>query len=514
MGSTLYHGLHVVAESPHATSVGSIRVDKGVITHLFKGSGSEDMHCDHSIDLDGGYVLPGIVDAHMHLRNLGAQLVCLDLRDPPTLADTLELLAQTAAQQEPGTWIVGRGWDQHRWPNQQIPHRRILDDILPENPCYLVRVDGHAAWVNTAALDCAKIDGLSSDPQGGHIEHDPQGQPTGLLIDLAMNLVQECMEPDSPHKIRQDFLRAIQHCRSLGLTGVHDMGLTPLELKVLQDMEAQEELDFRVTVYLFGSQEELEPYLHMPRTQDTLVQVAGVKLFVDGALGSHGALLLEAYHDRPGYHGLLLTPPDELNKRARHIHQAGYQIAIHAIGDHANQLALDAIAHAQGEQPGRGHRVEHAQILDETSLKRFRRLRAVASMQPIHAAQDLQWAHQHLGEKRLAYAYPWAQLEQEGVKLPLGSDAPVESADPWLGIQAAVTGGPHDTNKNRRLSLRSALAGFSSVPAEVVGQKRLGHIKPGYYADFTVVNKNPYQCSFEELTTIKTLQTIIAGKRD
>lgn len=509
--STLYTNA-VIYPWAGAEPARALRTENNRITHVLYGD--ESVGADKKIDLQGATVFAGLVDAHMHLRNLGTTLAMLNLREPTELEALLEKIRQAHGSLSEGEWLMGRGWDQHTWPGEMVPDRAVLDRIAPHHPVYLIRVDGHAAWVNSRALELAGIDDNTPDPPGGEIIRDEKGRATGVLIDLAMDLVREAMPEEKPARIRDDFKRGIAHCRSFGVTGVHDMGMTPKELAVLLELEKNGELDFRVTVYLFGNEEELKPLVERPPKRDGLVRVVGVKLFVDGALGSYGALMMEPYHDRPGYSGLLLADPDELKSRARHTHEAGYQLAIHAIGDRANHIALDAIAHAQRGAAGRLHRVEHAQLLDAACIERFVELGAVASMQPIHAMEDLKWAEGHLGDERLLYAYPWAQLERAKVPVPLGSDAPVEAANPWLGIDAALFGGPKEPSTGsaeRRLSLDQAIRGYTRTPAQVTHEDYLGEIKPGFLADLTVVDQDPYQGDLPELAGIKTRLTVVDG---
>ncbi|MBJ80848.1 MAG: hypothetical protein CMH60_05970 [Myxococcales bacterium] len=466
-------------------------------------------------DCAGGVVVPGIVDAHFHLRNLGHVQRQVALHGAEDVEDIAARL-YAYEQDNSGEWLLGRGWDQNLWSKQEFPRASALDTLDIDKPIYLTRVDGHAAWVNTKALQAAGITETTEDPLGGLIVRDDQGQATGILIDTAMELVQAVMPVPSDEEIWNDFKVACARCVRLGISGVHDMGTAPQELAVLKKMEAAGELPLRVTSYLYGEIDDLAPYLEQKVERQGLVRVVGVKLFVDGALGSWGAAFFEPYHDKPGEDGLILIAPEDLDYACQKIQEAGYQIAIHAIGDRAVSMALDAIDKAQGEAQAR-HRVEHAQVIRPSDRERFIRLGAIASMQPCHAVSDMPWVGDRLGPERVEHAYTWQTLIKNGVPLALGSDAPVESEDPWWGFYTAVNrqdlacqpdGGWHG---HESLSAEQTLHGFTRGAAYASGDEDLGEIRVGALADLTVVDRNPLDVKSQELREIRCLQTWVNG---
>ena len=493
----------------------ALAIQDGRIVELFPALPTKTNQ-DEWIDCQGGVVLPGIVDAHFHLRNLGHVQRQADLHGTLGFQDVTKRLYDYHSAHR-GSWLLGRGWDQNLWPEQKFPDADFLDALDIEKPIYLTRVDGHAAWVNSKALALARIGRETQDPLGGLILRDAQGEVTGILIDTAMELVQAVMPEPSDEEIRRDFQLACARCVRQGLSGVHDMGTSVQELAVLKKMAAAGELPLRVTSYLYGEIDDLMPMLEEPVTREGLVRVVGVKLFVDGALGSWGAAFFEPYHDKPGVEGLILIAPEDLERACQLIHRSGYQIAIHAIGDRAVSMALDAIGRAQGGALGR-HRIEHAQVIRPTDRQRFVDLGAIASMQPCHAVSDMPWVGERLGPDRVSHAYSWQTLLKAGVELALGSDAPVESENPWWGFHSAVNRQdmacrPEDGwHGHECLSVCQTLDGFTKGAAFAAGDEDLGMIAPGVKADLTIVDRNPLEIDSGELRDVQCLQTWVDGR--
>ena len=471
----------------------------------------------HRVDLRGATVLPGLVDAHVHLPGLGMAARLLDLRGAATLAETLERVRHAALEANTGDWIRGRGWDQNHWPEARFPDAAQLNAVAPDHPVFLERIDGHAVWANSAAMAAAGIDENTESLPGGEILRDSAGAPTGILIDNAIGLLRTRLPPPNAADLRADLLHALSLCREAGLTGVHDMTTTAAELEQLRAVEAEGLLTLRIHVYLDDADPATAPLLAAEPDREGLLRVVGVKLFSDGALGSRGAYLLEPYADRPETRGLLVTAPAELARRAQRIHERGYQLAIHAIGDAGVRCTLDAIEAAQRGNTKRRHRVEHAQIVAPADRPRFAALGAVASMQPIHATSDMPWTEAKLGPDRIPHAYAWRALLDAGALLALGSDAPVEAHHPWHGIHAAVTrqdavGAPvGGWVPEQRLTVEEAIAGYTTGPRLVVGEAG-GMLRVGAPADLTVVAHDPTAVPPGALRDTQTLRTVVDGR--
>jgi predicted amidohydrolase YtcJ len=476
-------------------------------------------------DLGGAAVTPGMVDAHLHLVSLGNNLTSLDLAGTTSFEEVLGRTAQWLEDRPDSGWLLGRGWDQNDWKVKRMPDNRALNRIAPETPVLLRRVDGHAALANEAALTAAGIGPDTPDPDGGKIFRDPKsGRPSGLLLDNAIEIVMVAIPKPTPEDLRRTILAAAAHCASLGLTAVHDAGVDADQLEVYCRLAAEGALPIRVYAMLEGA----EPGLldqRLPQGPDTdfsdRLAVRCVKLYADGALGSRGAALLDPYADDPDNRGLLLTQPEDLRRLYRQAADHGFQVATHAIGDRANRMVLDIIEEVLSpeERERLRPRIEHAQILHPEDLPRFSTLGVIPSMQPTHCTSDMPWAPDRLGDVRLTGAYAWRSLLESGCRIPGGSDAPVESADPRLGLYAAVTrrgldGLPEGGwNPGERLSPAEALAMFTRDAGWASFSEGLtGTIEPGKRADLTVLSLNPLLCAAEEIPGIEVLATLVDGE--
>ncbi|MCP4867140.1 MAG: amidohydrolase [Proteobacteria bacterium] len=504
----------ITLDEAQPTATG-LRIDGDRITHVFDGAVPEGLD-GRVVDLEGAVVLPGLVDAHLHLRGIGAASRQLDLKGTESAGQIAVMVTDAAAAAPAGTWIRGRGWDQNDWAVQEFPDTALLDAAAPDHPVWLTRVDGHAVWLNQRALDLAQITIQTVDPEGGEILRGEDGTPTGVLVDNAISLASDQLPTTSAEGLKADYERAIGLAHSVGLVGVHDMGTAPRSLAVLRDLEAAGALNLNVAAYLSNSADGTDTAIAQGPDKDGLLQVRGVKMFVDGALGSRGAALLAPYADRPETSGLLMAEADALLARASEIQNAGLTLAIHAIGDRGNRVALDLIEQTQGESRP-GHRIEHAQIVDLADLPRFAASGVTASMQPTHATSDMPWAPARLGPDRLDGAYAWRRMLTSGALLAFGSDAPVEGYSPWLGIYAAVTradaaGEPAGGwLPDQKLTVLEALEGFTSAPWRAIGVTDAGRIAPGQGAHLTVVDRDPRTVPPEALLETQTLRTIVAG---
>lgn len=453
------------------------------------------------VALPGRAVVPGLVDGHAHLYGLGTALETLSVRGARSAEEAAAVVAEAAKARPKGEWITGRGWDQNRWPGAAFPTHAPLDAAAPEHPVALRRVDGHALWANAAAMRAAGVGKGTQDPPGGRILRDAAGAPTGVFVDKAMDLVEARIPADPPAVRERRVLRAAEAALAVGLTGVHEMGIDDETVAVYRALAAAGRLPIRVHAYLAGEGALDGLKGRAPDADATgtaMFVLRGVKLFADGALGSRGAALLEPYADEPSTRGLLLMDREALARAARLVAGAGFQLAVHAIGDRANRAVLDAFeALGPGRAAALRFRVEHAQILSPDDLPRFAALGAIASMQPTHATSDMPWAPARLGPRRLKGAYAWRSLLASGARVVFGSDFPVEEPSPLLGLHAAVTRQdlsgepPGGWMPEERLDLDEALLAFTAAPAYAAfAEGQRGRIAPGYVADLTVLGRD------------------------
>jgi hypothetical protein len=473
-------------------------------------------------DAKGATVVPGLIDAHAHLMGLGFALMRADLTGTRSKAEVITRLQAFAANLPPDAWLLGRGWDQNDWPEQTFPTAADLDAAFPDRPVWLERIDGHAGWANSAAMRRAarELDG-DWQPDGGQIVRAGT-RPTGVFVDAATDLVQQAVPPPDAAYRAEALRRALAATASVGLTGVHDMGTSVADLDLYRRFADEGRFTLRVVAYADGAAAALEqlcrqgPYQH----PSGRVRMAGVKFYADGALGSRGAALLEPYSDDHANRGLLVTPPAKLLDGMRKARGCGLQVATHAIGDRGNRLVLDDYATVLGAAAGNDHRwrIEHAQVVSPADIPRFAPLGVIASMQPTHATSDMPWAEARLGRERLEGAYAWRRFAQSGARLALGSDFPVESADPRLGLYAAVTRQDLDGEPpggwlpDQRLTAAEALRGFTSDAASAGFMEReVGRLEPGLRADFVLLDADPLSVPASQLPRIRVLSTWVDG---
>lgn len=476
-------------------------------------------------DLEGRTVIPGLIDSHGHLHGLAESLTRAQLAGTTSKADVLERLAAHEAGLGEGDWLLGRGWDQNDWPEQSFPTREDLDARFPDRPVWLRRIDGHAAWANSAALATVDRD-LSGDWQidGGMIHRDIDGQPTGIFIDKAMALVEAQVPPTSDAVMMDAIDLAIRQMLSLGLTGVHDPGIGREALGRFQRKLAAGQLHTRLYAMTDGAGATLDWLCANGPVADPSGRLfmRATKLYGDGALGSRGAALLEDYSDDPGNRGLLFLEADAMQAQIDKVLDCGFQAAVHAIGDRANRVVIDALAAsiaAHPDNPGR-HRVEHAQVLSAEDLGRFAELDIIAAMQPTHATSDMYWAEDRVGPERIRFAYAWRSLLADGARLAFGSDFPVEAVDPRLGLFAAVSrkdldGWPEGGwYPDEAVTRAEALRGFT-LDAAYAGfmEDLVGSLEPGKRADFVVLDRDYMTIPVEDIPEMVILETWLDGAR-
>ncbi len=478
------------------------------------------------IDAGEATVVPGLIDAHAHLVYLGDALAQADLTGTRSRAEVVERLKAFEKKLAPGEWLLAGGWDQNRWDDTAFPTVADLDAAFPERPLYLDRVDGHAGWVNSAAIRVAEKNGKSLSgnwqPDGGRIVRDAAGKPSGVLVDAASSLVRAHIPPVQDAAREQRLQAALHAAVSNGLTGVHDMGVSREDLALMKRLADQGKLPLRIDAYADGNQGALDDlckhglYTHAGGR----LQMHGVKLFMDGALGSRGAAMLADYSDDPHNRGLLVTSPEDFEVAVRKADGCKVQVATHAIGDRGNRIALDTYEKVLGAHKGNDHRwrVEHAQVVSLEDIPRFAKLGVIASMQPTHATSDMGWAEQRVGPERVKGAYAWQRYLHSGARLALGSDFPVEQVDPRLGLYAAVTRQDRDGQPpggwqpEQRLSAAEALRGFTGDAAWAGhDEAQVGTLQRGLRADFVILDRDPLKVAADQLDDLKVLSTWVDG---
>jgi len=477
------------------------------------------------VDAGGRTVIPGMVDGHAHFAGLAQKLRSVDLVGTKSLTEVIERVVERAKRTPKGSWIIGRGWDQNAWGNTAFPTHEALSAAAPDHPVILERVDGHAAYVNAAAMQLAGLTATTKDPSGGKIIRDAKGNPTGVLIDRASNLVESKVPPLSRDEMRAALKDAVARMHSLGLVGMHDAGASRENIDLFEAMAQQGDLNLRLYVMIGDDAKALEHYFQVgPRSAlyDGQVWVRAVKLYADGAMGSRGAALLEPYSDDPNNSGLLLSAPAHIEEVAKRGLAAGFQINTHAIGDRGNRVVLDAYEKALNARPAADHRfrVEHAQILHQDDIPRFAQLGVIPSMQASHQTSDMYWIGKRLGPTRLYGAYAWQSLLQTGVVIPNGSDFPVEEVNPLISFHASIArqdardwpaGGWYP---EQRMSREDALRSMTLWPAYAGFQEQaMGSITPGKYADFVVLDQDIMRVSASLVLTTRVLETWVGGKR-
>ncbi len=473
-------------------------------------------------------LLPGLIDAHGHVMLLGQSLLQANLTGSASKAEILERLQENAKTLAPAQWLQGWGWDQNRWVEKSFPIASDLDAAFPERPVWLSRIDGHAGWANSAALKLAeqkqpKLLDPHWQPDGGHVERDASGKPTGVFVDNAQALVDAAV-PAPTEAMRERALQvATQALVAVGLTGMHDMGTSREDFALMRRFADAGKLPLRIDAYAYG-EDMLDDLCAMGGNYahpSGRLEMHGVKLFMDGALGSRGAALLDDYSDDKGNRGLFVTAPADYQQLVAKAKSCHMQVATHAIGDRANRFVLDTYEKTLGADAKTDHRwrVEHAQILSPQDLPRFAQLGIIASMQPTHATSDMPWAQDRLGPQRILGAYAWQSLLKSGAKLAFGSDFPVESPDPRLGLYAAVTrqdakgNPPGGWFASQRVSREQALAGFTSWAAHAgFDENKVGQLKPGLRADFVVFEGDYFAVPAAQIATLPIESTWVDGR--
>ncbi|UTP72690.1 amidohydrolase [Alteromonas sp. LMIT006] len=474
------------------------------------------------IDAQGKTVLPGLIDAHGHILGLGQGLFEIDLRGTRSEAEAVKRVKDFIGLNPQADWVVGRGWNQVLWDNQQFPSKSSLDALNIDKPIVLSRIDGHASWVNSAALQVAGIDSATTSPSGGEIVKDAQGQPTGLLIDNAMYIVEKNIPPVDDRLLAKYLDKASEHLLSLGITSAHDAGISAQVVDFFT--RSAPDLDFRIYAMIAATDPQLSQLLQKGHIADDagMLSIRSVKVYGDGALGSRGAALIAPYSDDPDNVGLLVTSEEAMPDLFREVIGAGFQLNYHAIGDRANRLGLETFAQTFKIFPENNarHRIEHAQVIAPEDLSLFPKYGIIASMQPTHATSDMNMAEDRLGKHRLQGAYAWQTLLEMGADIAFGSDFPVELANPFHGLHAAITrqnaeGKPKGGWLGHEAVTREqAFKGFTLDAAYAAFQEdMIGSLEVGKQADFIVIDRDIFTVDEGLIRDTQVLETWVAGKR-
>lgn len=477
------------------------------------------------VDAGGRTIIPGMTDAHAHLYQLGAVLRQVDLTGTRSYEEVVARVAAKAATLPAGTPVIGRGWDQNDWSDTRLPTNAGLSAATPNHPVVLTRVDGHAVLANAVAIAKAGITAESKDPQGGRILRDARGAVTGVFVDNAQGLIEPALRGGAAANPRDLLKSAVQEANRWGLTGVHDMGVSPAVVGTYEAAAQAGELTLRAYVLLSGDSSSVAwAFAKGPRSAlfDGRLWVRSIKLYGDGALGSRGAALLDPYADDAQNNGLLVMQPDYIRGVSERALRAGWQVATHAIGDRANRIALDAYAAALKTVPTADHRfrIEHAQIIHHDDIPRFATLGVIPSMQASHQTSDMYWAGNRLGQERLRGAYAWRSLIAAGTIVPNGSDFPVENVNPLISFHAAVARQDADDFPaggwfpEQRMTRDEALRSMTIWPAKAAFQEAvLGSLTAGKYADFVLLDQDIMRVAPELILQTRVLQTWVGGAK-
>ncbi len=519
----IFHNARIYTLDPRQPKASALAVEAGRVLAV----GGEEILEQAPLsaareDLGGRVVLPGLTDAHIHLMHYALSLQKVNV-ETARLEEALRRVAERAAGTAPGAWILGHGWQQNDWGGE-FPCAADLDSVAPRNPVYLSAKSLHAGWANSAALRAAGITAATPDPQNGKILRDSRGQPTGILLESAVSLLEKILPQPSAAEAASAIAAALPVLHGFGLTGAHDFDYRSA-FQALQLLNAEEKLKLRV---IKSVPVDLLPHAHALGLRtgfgDDYLRIGSVKAFMDGALGPRTAAMLEPYLNEAENRGILNLDGEELFELGRQAAASGLSLTVHAIGDRAVHEALEAFTRLRAHErehglPALRHRIEHVQLIHPADAPRLAQLNIIASMQPVHATSDMFAAEKYWG-KRAALAYAWKTQQDAGAILAFGSDAPVESPNPFWGIHAAVTrrrpdGAPAPAGwiPAQRLDFSSALAGYTTGPAYAAGtESRQGRLAPAYFADFITLERDPFQADPAALREFRPCATCLAGE--
>lgn len=514
---TIVHNAQVYTVDSRFSVQESFAIKDGRFVAVGKGSDIlEKYTADTIFDMQGKAVYPGFIDAHCHFYYYGDMLKYARLNGAKSFDEVLERLKEQNKNNE-SQWLLGRGWDQNDWDDKRFPDKTRLDRLFPDKAVVLTRVDGHAVLANSRALHIA---GITADSKfdGGEVVVK-NGEPTGILIDNAADLMRDFIPQPSNNEMKVSLMQAQENCFEVGLTSVHDAGLPKHILQLIDSLQQQGQLKMRIYAMLEASEENFEYYMQKGIYKTPYLNIRSVKLYADGALGSRGAKLLEPYSDAPENTGLLVNTPEYLEKISRRAYENGYQTCIHAIGDSANRLVISIYSRILEENNQHRWRIEHAQMVQPTDYALLKKYNIIPSVQTTHATSDMLWAIDRIGGERLRYAYAYHDLLEVNGWLPNGSDFPIEDINPLYGFYAGVVrknldavpdGGFQMENALSRKQMLQAMTLWAAYAAFEENEK--GSIEAGKYADFVVLEKDIMQIAEEEIPHVKVLQTFSGGQ--
>lgn len=493
----------------------SILCNDGKILQLLP---STNINSGEKIDLKGGWVYPGFIDSHMHLTGLGFSLESIDLVGTNSKSDVLDIIKNNIKDYPKGSWIFGRGWDQNDWEDSSYPTAKDLDQLSNEHPMVFRRIDGHAIWTNTLAMEISNINSKTKNIDGGIIIRDNKSIPTGLFIDNAIDLIEDNMPEKSDADIRRHILKAQSLLNRYGITSVHDAGTSKNEIDVIKNMIKNKELTIRIFSMINNNPKDYDSFLkNGPEIDNPFLRIESIKIYLDGALGSRGAALLEPYTDSPNQKGLLLISSYEHRQLVKKFNMANFQVNTHGIGDRAIRIILDN--YEEAANLSMRNRIEHSQIVDDEDIPRFEKLNVTPAIQATHCTSDMYWVEDRLGKNRIHKAYPWKSFINLGIPLPGGSDAPIENPDPLEGIYASITrqdkmGYPEKGwEPDEKMSLPEAIKSYTEWASYASNEENIkGKIEEGFYADFTVLDKELKSENPKMILNTRVLATILNGE--
>ncbi len=495
--------------------VKSILCNNGKILQLLP---STNINSGKKVDLKGGWVYPGFIDSHMHLTGLGLSLESIDLVGTDSKSNVLEIIKDSIKNYPKGSWIIGRGWDQNDWEDLSYPTAGDLDQISKEHPMVFRRIDGHAIWTNTLAMEISNITSKTKDIEGGIIIKNDRNVPTGIFIDNAIDLIENNMPEKSDADIRRQVLKAQKLLNRYGITSIHDAGTSKNEIDVIKNMIEDQELTIRIFSMINNDPKDYDFFLkNGPEVHNPFLRIESIKVYLDGALGSRGAALLEPYTDYPSQKGLLLISPSEHRQLVEKFNMANFQVNTHGIGDRAIRIILDNYEWAANLKMR--NRIEHSQVVHDDDIPRFKELNVTPAIQATHCTSDMYWVEDRLGKNRIHQAYPWKSFINLGIPLPGGSDAPIENPNPLEGIYASITrkdkmGYPEDGwIPSQKMNLPEAIKSYTEWASYASNEENIkGKIEEGYYADFTVLDRELKSENPKKILETRVLATILNGE--